>query len=327
MALSVTSPIWQQVNTPALDMRRYISSLIASEGIVASGDLTVAQRSAGANMSVDVSSGRAMIQGDLITHQGFYFAYNDSVQNVTGFSAANATNPRIDRVCLRVRDAFHGDAANDVAFVIVTGTATSGATLSNLSGAGAVPASHLLLANVLIPASATTITTANIENVVALVRTVAGGPGQTQTTLPSSPGNHQQASFAPSGDTNVSWLLQYDTGLGDAYKWRFLGGAAYEVAGTSLTVPLAGLYTVEIGAQAVSYGPNNHTIWTLTAGGITLVAAGGGVGGSSQGSWYSVYDSGRTTTVLTAGQVLTPVSSGTDAPTTPYIRITPVRVA
>jgi hypothetical protein len=166
MALSVTSPIWQQVATPALDMRRLISSLVASEGIVSAGDLLVAQRAAGANMSVDVSAGRALIQGDLITQQGMYFAYNDGTVNVTGFSAANATNPRIDRVCLRVRDAFHGDAANDVAFVIVTGTATSGATLSNLTGAAAVPASHLLLANILIPATATTITTANIDATV-----------------------------------------------------------------------------------------------------------------------------------------------------------------
>jgi microcystin-dependent protein len=239
MALSVTSPIWQQVNTPALDMRRYISSLISSEGIVASGDLTVSQRSAGANMSVDVSSGRAMIQGDLITQQGYYFAYNDSVQNVTGFSAANATNPRIDRVCLRVRDAFHGDAANDVAFVIITGTATSGATLANLTGAGAVPASHLLLANVLVPASATTITTANIANVASTLQVTASAPSGSLLQYAGS--------TAPLG-----YLLADGTSYATTlYPGLFAAiGYAYGGAGANFNVPdLRGRVAVGMGTH------------------------------------------------------------------------------
>jgi hypothetical protein len=170
MPLSVTSAIFQQASTPALDMRRFLSALIGGEGVVTSGDMAVAQRAAGANLSVDVAAGQAVVQGDSITNQGMYYAYNDGVVNVTGFTAAHATLPRVDRVLLRVRDAFHGDAANDVAFVIVTGTATAGATLTNLAGAAAVPGSQLLLANVLIPAAATTITTANIDTRVGSVR-------------------------------------------------------------------------------------------------------------------------------------------------------------
>jgi hypothetical protein len=171
MTLSYTSPIFQQVNSPALDIRRMVSALLTSEGIVTTGDMAVAQRAAGANMSVDIAAGQAYVQGDGITNQGMYYGYNDGVVNLTGFTAAHATLPRIDRVCLRVRDAFHGDAANDLAFVIVTGTATSGATLVNLTGAAAVPASHLLLANILIPATATTVTTANIDTTIRAAAT------------------------------------------------------------------------------------------------------------------------------------------------------------
>jgi hypothetical protein len=162
MALSVTSAPWHQVAMPALDLRRYLTALVSSEGVATAADMTVSQRGAGANMSVDIAAGYALVQGDTVAGQGMYLAYNDAVYNLTGFTAAHATLPRIDRVAIRVRDIFHGDAANDEAFVILTGTATSGATLANLTGAAAIPGSHLLRANVLVPATATTITTANI---------------------------------------------------------------------------------------------------------------------------------------------------------------------
>ena len=164
MALSVTSAPWQQVNMPALDLRRWLYATGVQEGIRSSTDLTVVQRGAGANMSVDVGVGFAMVQGDSVTNQGLFLAYNDAATNAV-VTAAHATLPRIDRVCVRVRDAFHGDAANDISFQVVAGTATSGATLVNLNGAAAVPASHLLLANVLVGAAVSSITNANIANV------------------------------------------------------------------------------------------------------------------------------------------------------------------
>jgi len=164
MALTVTSAPFQQVNMPALDLRRFMSSVVSGEGVLGSTDMTVAQRAAGANMSVDIAAGQALVKGDTVTNQGYYYAYNDATVNLA-VGAAHATLPRIDRIALRVRDAFHGDAANDEAFVVVAGTATTGATLANLTGAAAVPGGHLLLANVLVPAAATTVTTANIGNV------------------------------------------------------------------------------------------------------------------------------------------------------------------
>jgi len=126
--------------------------------------MQVSQRAAGANMSVDIAAGHAVIFGDDVAGQGVYSAYNDGVVNLA-IAAAHASLPRVDRVCLRLRDAFHGGAANDFAFVVVAGTPTSGATLSNLSGAAAVPANHLLLANVLVPAAAASILAANIGDV------------------------------------------------------------------------------------------------------------------------------------------------------------------
>lgn len=267
MTLATVSGPHQQVPMPALDLRRMISSLVASEGVIAATDMAVAQRAAGANMSVDIAAGQALVQGDGITNQGQYYAYNDAVVNLTSFTAAHATLPRIDRVCLRVRDAFHGDAANDLAFVVVSGTATAGATLANLTGAAAVPASHLLLANVLVPAAATTITTANIDTTVR-ARGGAVFPVAYGTSLPASPSDGQEYVLVDSITApTYQWRFRYNSGSASAYKWEFVGGAdlyaevtatdniasatyvAIGTAGPSITVPRAGDYDVEIGAH------------------------------------------------------------------------------
>jgi len=196
MALVVTSAPWQQVNMPALDLRRFLSYGLA-EGVGSSTAMAVSQRAAGANMSVDIAVGDAIVQGDSVTNQGKYFAYNDAVFNLTGFTAAHATLPRIDRVTLRVRDAFHGDAANDFSFQIVTGTATSGATLANLTGAAAIPNSQLLLANILIPAASASIVDANIDTAIRAVSTFGGG-----SAVPTGSLTPFAGSTAPSG-----WFL------------------------------------------------------------------------------------------------------------------------
>jgi microcystin-dependent protein len=192
MALTVTSPPWQQVNMPALDLRRYLSFGL-SEGVGSTADLVTVQRAAGANMSVDIGTGEALVQGDSVAFQGRYYVLNDAVYNLTGFSAAHATLPRIDRVTIRLRDAFHGDAANDVSFQIITGTATSGANLSNLTGAGAIPASQVLLANILIPAASTSITTGNIDSAIRPISTAGGSTG----TPPGSLSEYAGASAPP----------------------------------------------------------------------------------------------------------------------------------
>jgi hypothetical protein len=57
------------------------------------------------------------------------------------------------------------------------------------------------------------------------------------------------------------------------------------------------------------------------------VANAGGSGGGTQGTYGSLYDADRTTSALTASQVLTVSDSGNVAAVRPYIRATPVRVS
>lgn len=150
-------------------------------GVAGYEDFRVMQRQAGANLSVDigktaVGAMRAWIRGSTRGQQGLYIAENIDYTaptvdtylaqlNEAGFSAADPTNPRIDRVVLRVLDQQHdGGGSNLLQSTIITGTPTGGTTLDTLAGAAAVPASSLLLADVLIPAAATTVVTANIQD-------------------------------------------------------------------------------------------------------------------------------------------------------------------
>lgn len=135
------------------------------QGVVGSGDFVASQKAAGANMSVDIAAGGAWIKGTDVSRQGVYHEVNDAVVNVTGFAAADPTNPRIDQVYLRANDTSIPTGSGDVgSFVIVTGTPTVGATLDNRTGVGAAPPSAMPICDALVPAAATTITTANIRD-------------------------------------------------------------------------------------------------------------------------------------------------------------------
>lgn len=174
MAQTTTSSPQQQVNMPAVDLRQMFGGLIAVEGVHVSGDLAVTQRAAGANMSVDVAAGSAFITDDHATGGGFY-AYTLAAATNYAVGTADPTNPRIDRVVVRVRDAALGDAANDQGPVVLAGTPTAAANLTNLNGAASVPGSSLLLANVLVPAASSSVTTANIDTTVRTLVAPAGG--------------------------------------------------------------------------------------------------------------------------------------------------------
>lgn len=135
------------------------------EGIDASGDFLISQRAAGANMSVDFAAGRALVRGDTDADEGLYVAIQSASDNVE-ITAADPTNPRIDRVVLEIKNNEEDSGGAYLARIrTVDGTPTASADLSNLLGAAAVPNSCLLLANVSVPAADTTISDSQIFNV------------------------------------------------------------------------------------------------------------------------------------------------------------------
>ena len=135
-------------------------------GIVAATDCVTT--GAGSSMAVSVAAGEVIPSGSSSATQSGYYCRVSSADSLS-ISASDPSNPRIDTVIAQVQDAAYTGASNAFAPAIISGTATSGATLANLDGAGAVPASSLVLAYVLVPAGSTVVTTAHVLNVASLV--------------------------------------------------------------------------------------------------------------------------------------------------------------
>jgi hypothetical protein len=152
------------VNVPFQRMRQMLFDGALQEGVVGANDLKVVQRGAGANQSVDVGTGFAWVQIDTGTRNGMGHVTNDATANVT-VTASNATNPRVDQIILRWNDTSIPTGAGNVPTLeVLTGTATAGATLDNRTGATALPNDCLRLADILVPATSTSVTTANIRD-------------------------------------------------------------------------------------------------------------------------------------------------------------------
>jgi hypothetical protein len=152
----------------AIDLRRMIQSASGGqEGVFDALGWKVTEASGGANMTVlvDADVGLARVDGESVVNQGPYIVAPHSTNITLDVATANATNPRIDTVILHVRDNTH-DAlgSNDARVRILSGTATSGATLDNRTGAAALPSNAILLADVLVPATDTTISNAQIRD-------------------------------------------------------------------------------------------------------------------------------------------------------------------
>ncbi len=219
--------------------REAISSLLATAGgAVGLGDLLVTQNGT-PNMSVNIAAGEIWIPGTAATGnddapQGQYFGYNDATLNLA-VAASNPTNPRIDKVCATVEDAAYSGSNNDWKLQVVTGTPTAGATLANLNGAAATPSNSIVLAYVLVPANATTIITADIQDNrpfaapnLPLRACPAGRLSETTQTVAAS------ATF-----TQITGITT-----------DFLRGGV-TVSSNGLVVPIAGVYRV---SGAVGWG-------------------------------------------------------------------------
>lgn len=162
-----TPPSWLQNGShPAENDRLSMQGLWRSTGILGSSDLQVTQNSS-PNMTVNISSGWAAIVGNYQTNMGAYVVYNDAPLSAT-ITTANASNPRIDLICLTVADAYYTGSLNNVTLNVVAGTP---------SGSPAVPSTpinSIALAQVYVGAGVTSILTANITNVATQASTPIG---------------------------------------------------------------------------------------------------------------------------------------------------------
>lgn len=186
-----TPPSWLQNGShPAENDRLSMQALYSTTGTIGSSSLAVTQ-SGTPGMSVVVASGWAAIVGTTQANMGVYTAYNDAAATAA-IATANATNPRIDLVCLTVNDAYYTGSLNNVVINVVTGTAASSPTVP------ATPANSIALAKVAVAANATSIVNANItdlrvavtSNILSAVNiAVNAQTGTTYTTVLSDNGS------------------------------------------------------------------------------------------------------------------------------------------
>jgi hypothetical protein len=158
--MSLETPIWLQGGTNSARLDRSLLDVIFTEGVIDPGGsaLLVAERAAGANDTVDVAAGAAIITGDDEANQGKYYVRNTAVVNVA-FTPAPGSDERIDLLVLQVNDPTAGGSAGDNAvFEVVTGTVAVSAVPP------AVPDTAIPLAEVLRLSTDTSIVNARITD-------------------------------------------------------------------------------------------------------------------------------------------------------------------
>lgn len=263
-------------------LRYLISALGVQEGVLDAADLKVAQRGAGANMSVDVPAGRALVRGDSGTRNGLYHVVNDATVNVP-ITAANATLPRLDQIVLHVRDtADLGDVSDTPTLEVLTGTPTASITLDNRLGAAALPNNCLRIADVLVPAAAASVVTANIRDRRTFARgfqyAVTGSGAGDYTTGSTAPATLAAGAFDGAfelGENSFAEILMYCRLANGATSVTQLqlnidgNGAglwSHQPFAANVSIPIAAYYRTQYGASAALIGPGRHTFawqyWT-----------------------------------------------------------------
>ena len=153
----------------ARQLRTIMDAVWSAEGVVTSADLLPSARAAGANMSVDVSAGMVVVQGDSIAAQGKYVARSTAVANLT-ISAAPGSGTRTDLIVAQLSDKqADGGSAYSWAPIVLTGTTT-------------VPASAVELGRVNVPTGTASIVAGNLNLATrqyATIRTQTSAPAQT----------------------------------------------------------------------------------------------------------------------------------------------------
>lgn len=142
-----------------LDLRLLILGMWASEGVTNNG-LRVSQRAAGANFSVDVAGGIAVITGNDVNLQGTYMVVSDAMENLT-IPSPPVSGSRTHRVIAWVRDKLYDGAlaANTYEWVLEVQPDTTGSGPDD-----ALPDSAIALASVTVAAGQTSVTDANITD-------------------------------------------------------------------------------------------------------------------------------------------------------------------
>jgi hypothetical protein len=214
--------------------------------------------------------------------------------------AANASgNPRLDLVVLEVLDLQHVGTGSSVQQIrVITGTPTAAATLDNRNGAPALPASCVLLADILVPNGAATIGTADIRDRRSFPITGVVPPLLTKTNMVGL------ASYLPQTNTNINQAAGQSgyQSAGVAYlprriaganriNWRYLQGATAATGSWVIAIyDASGRLIISTGAVAFAGAANSANTISATITATTFEA----------GVYYVLFGN----TIATAGSIV-----------------------
>jgi hypothetical protein len=133
-------------------------------GVTLKNDLKVSQRAAGANLSVDVAAGSAMIPGSSVAYQGKYLCRSTAPVNVPLVGGVPSSGTRTDLIVAQVFD-DQADGSGQYAWspVWVPGTTSA-------------PANSIPLAKVVVGSGISSILTAAIDDTPRLLNTLGDVP-------------------------------------------------------------------------------------------------------------------------------------------------------
>lgn len=238
--MTLESPLWEQALPYSARLDRALIAAVFGEGVLASGDLAVTQRGAGANLSVDVAAGSAIVTGDDQANQGNYLVKNTAVVNLV-IGAPPGANSRIDLIVAQVRDANVTGVSNDWILSVIAGVA-AGAPV-----APAVPNTAIALAQVLVATGTAAITNAMITDRRALSRRSGEAPaGQVELSA---------AAAVPTGWLVCDGSQVSRTLYADLYAALGGGASPWGQGNGTTTFHLPDLRDrIPIGANAVALG-------------------------------------------------------------------------
>lgn len=255
--------------TTAQEFRNYTRMVLGSSDVAGTQGITGAnafQVLQATGLSVNVSSGQAVVAGDDVTGQGLYHVWNDATVTVPGFTVPGSGTYH-HRLVLQIQDTFSNSAWSGVYQAALTPLLDTG------GGLPAEPNSAMTLATIDVPSGSAAITNAMINDFrvnigqVSVVKT-ADTQRLSTTTLADDP-DLQLTNLNNSSRYWVKAVIFYNgvNQPGDfKYTWRVSSGASGNYAvrqnglgGMGNFQQVAGAWTDTNFAGASGTGASNLT--------------------------------------------------------------------